>query len=52
MYWINHRNASEDLNLGAIMSLWLNSSSPEEERAYAAPFPAEEYIQGARQFPA
>ncbi|HAK51572.1 MAG TPA: haloalkane dehalogenase [Gammaproteobacteria bacterium] len=51
MYWIKHCDASDDFNPGAMMSLWLNSCSAEEQRAYAAPFPAEEYLQGARQFP-
>jgi haloalkane dehalogenase len=51
MYWIRHCDASEDFNPGAIMSLWLNNCSAEEERGYAAPFPGEEYKQGARQFP-
>jgi haloalkane dehalogenase len=51
MYWIRHCADSDDLNPGAIMSLWLNSCSVGEQNAYAAPFPAEEYKQGARQFP-
>jgi len=51
MYWIKHCDVSDDFNPGAMMSLWLNSCSAEEQRAYAAPFPAEEYKQGARQFP-
>ena len=51
MYWIKHCAESEDLNPGAIMRLWLNNCSNEEERAYAAPFPSEEYKQGARAFP-
>jgi hypothetical protein len=33
------------------MSLWLNSCSEEEMRGYLAPFPSEEYKQGARRFP-
>ncbi len=51
MYWIRHCDASDDFNPGAMMSLWLKSCTAEEQRAYAAPFPAEEYKQGARQFP-
>ena len=51
MYWIRHCAESDDLNPGAIMRLWLNNCSDEEEYAYAAPFPSEEYKQGARQFP-
>lgn len=51
MYWIRHCAESDDLNPGAIMRLWLNNCSDEEERAYAAPFPSEEYMPGARQFP-
>ena len=33
------------------MSLWLNNCTMGEQHAYAAPFPAEEYKQGARCFP-
>jgi haloalkane dehalogenase len=51
MYWIRHCDASDDLNPGAIMSLWLNDCTAGEQHAYAAPFPAEEYMQGARRFP-
>lgn len=51
MYWIRHCAESDDLNPGAIMRLWLNKCSDDEERAYAAPFPSEEYKRGARQFP-
>lgn len=51
MYWIRHCDASDDLDPGAIMSLWLNHCTAGEQRAYAAPFPSEAYLQGARQFP-
>ena len=51
MYWIKHCAESDDFNPGEIMSLWLNSCSEEEKRGYSAPFPSEEYKQGARRFP-
>ena len=51
MYWIRHCAESDDFDPGKIMSLWLNSCSAEEKRAYSAPFPSEEHKQGARRFP-
>lgn len=51
MYWIRHCAESPDFEPGEIMSLWLNTCSAEEKRGYAAPFPGEDYKQGARRFP-
>ena len=51
MYWVRHCDAFEDFNPGLLVRLSLNSCSDEEFAAYAAPFPSEEYMQGARQFP-
>jgi haloalkane dehalogenase len=51
MYWIRHCAESVDFDPGKIMSLWLNNCSAEEQRGYAAPFPGEEFKQGARRFP-
>lgn len=51
MYWIKHCAESDDINPGKIMSLWLNDCTEEDQRAYAAPFPNEEYMRGPRQFP-
>ena len=51
MYWIKFCDGYPDFDPGQIMSMWLNNCSDEERRAYAAPFPSEEYKQGAREFP-
>jgi len=51
MYWIKFCDSYPDFDPGQIMSMWLNDCSKEEQRAYAAPFPSEEYMQGAREFP-
>ena len=51
MYWIRFCDAYPDFDPGEIVALWLNDCSAAERRAYSAPFPAEEYRQGARQFP-
>ncbi|MGI9293313.1 MAG: haloalkane dehalogenase, partial [Pseudomonadales bacterium] len=51
MYWIKFADGYPDFDPGQIMSMWLNECSAEERRAYAAPFPNEEYMQGAREFP-
>ena len=51
MYWIRFCDAYPDFDPGEIVALWLNDCSAAERRAYSAPFPAEEYKQGARQFP-
>ncbi|MEM7020192.1 MAG: haloalkane dehalogenase [Pseudomonadota bacterium] len=51
MYWVRHCDAYEDFNPGLLVRLSLNNCSDEEFAAYSAPFPSEEYKQGARQFP-
>ncbi len=51
MYWVKHCDAAEDFHPANVMKTALKSCSEEEYRAWAAPFPSEEYIQGARQFP-
>ena len=51
MYWIRFCDAYPDFDPGEIVALWLNDCSAAERRAYSAPFPSEEYKQGARQFP-
>ena len=51
MYWVRHCDAHPDFHPADVMRTALNHCSEEEYRAWAAPFPTEEYIQGARQFP-
>ena len=51
MYWVRHCDAYEDFNPGALIEMFLNNCSPQEGVGYSAPFPSEEYMQGARQFP-
>lgn len=51
MYWVRHCDAYEDFNPGLLVRLSLKNCSDEEFAAYCAPFPGEEFMQGARQFP-
>jgi len=51
MYWVRHCDAIEDFDPAMVIRASLNACSDEEYAAYAAPFPSEEYMQGARQFP-
>lgn len=51
MYWVRHCDAHEDFHPAEVMKLSLGHCSEDDYRAWAAPFPSEEYIQGARQFP-
>ena len=51
MYWIRHCDAYPDFSPAEVISLTLRQCTDEQRRAYAAPFPSEEYQQGARQFP-
>lgn len=51
MYWIRHCDAYVDFQPAEVMKMSLRHCSEEEYRAWAAPFPAEAYVQGARQFP-
>jgi haloalkane dehalogenase len=51
MYWVRHCDAYPDFHPAEVMKLSLKHCSDEEYRAWAAPFPSEAYMQGARQFP-
>lgn len=51
MYWVRHCDEHPDFHPAEVMKASLKNCSDEECRAWAAPFPSEEYIQGARQFP-
>ena len=51
MYWVRHTDGHPDFQPADVMRLTLNQCDDEEYRAWAAPFPSEEYIAGARQFP-
>ena len=51
MYWVRHCDAIENFDPAMVVRSSLRSCSDEEYAAYAAPFPSEEYMQGARQFP-
>ena len=51
MFWIRHCDAYPEFDPGDIISHWVNNCSAEEKRAYSAPFPSEEFMQGAREFP-
>jgi haloalkane dehalogenase len=51
MYWVKHCDAYKDFNPAMVVRASLKRCSDAEFAAYAAPFPAEEYMQGARQFP-
>ena len=51
MYWVRHCDAHPDFHPADVMRASLAHCSEDEYRAWAAPFPSEDYIQGARQFP-
>ena len=51
MFWVQHCGAYAGFRPEEILRLWLRNPSEDEIRAYAAPFPSEEYLQGVRQFP-
>ena len=51
MYWVRHCDAHPDFHPAEVMKLSLKHCSDAEYRAWAAPFPSEAYVQGARQFP-
>lgn len=51
MYWVRHSDAHPDFHPGVHMKLVLGQCDDEEYRAWSAPFPSEEYMAGARQFP-
>ena len=49
-YWIKHCDSHPDFHPAIIMMQSMGGDE-EERRAWAAPFPSEDYIAGARQFP-
>lgn len=51
MYWVRHCDAWPGFHPGEILSLMTKECDEEERRAWAAPFPSEDYLAGARQFP-
>ncbi|MEQ8859038.1 MAG: haloalkane dehalogenase [Pseudomonadales bacterium] len=51
MYWVKHCDAYPDFDPAMVVRASLKQCSDAEYAAYAAPFPSEEYLQGARQFP-
>ncbi len=51
MYWVRHCDAYPDFHPAEVMKTSLKHCSEQEYRAWAAPFPSDEYMQGARQFP-
>jgi haloalkane dehalogenase len=51
MYWVRHCDEHPDFHPAEVMKLSLKSCTDDEYQAWAAPFPSEEYFQGARQFP-
>lgn len=54
MYWIKHCRDYAEFSPAAIVGLSVRREggiSEQEVAAYAAPFPSEEYLQGARRFP-
>ena len=51
MYWAKHCAEYPDYDPADVLRLWLRDPTDEEIQAYAAPFPSDEYRQGARQFP-
>ena len=51
MYWVKHCDAFADFDPAMVIRGSLNNCTDKEYAAYAAPFPSEEFMQGARQFP-
>ncbi len=51
MYWVRHTDKHPDFHPAEVMKATLNHCDDEEYRAWAAPFPGEAYMAGARQFP-
>ncbi len=52
MYWIKHCDSYPDLKVSNVVAMSSGGDIAESLRkAYDAPFPAEEYLQAARQFP-
>lgn len=51
MYWVKHCDAYAPFDPAMVVRASLKQCSDAEYAAYAAPFPSEAYMQGARQFP-
>ncbi|MEM9621530.1 MAG: haloalkane dehalogenase [Pseudomonadota bacterium] len=51
MYWVRHCDEHPDFHPAEVMRMSLKHCDEEEYRAWAAPFPDETYMAGARQFP-
>lgn len=51
MYWVRHADEHPDFYPAEVMKGSLNHCDEEEYRAWSAPFPSEEFMAGARQFP-
>jgi len=51
MYWMKHSQASPDFDPAVVVRGSLKHCTDEEYAAWAAPFPSEEYMAGARVFP-
>ena len=51
MYWMKHGEASPDFDPANVVRGSLKHCTDEEYAAWAAPFPSEEYMAGARVFP-
>jgi len=51
MYWVRHCDEHPDFHPAEVMKASLRHCDEAEYRAWAAPFPAPEYMAGARQFP-
>lgn len=50
LHWVKFAAESPGFNVGGILNMG-GKLSPGEQAAYDAPFPSEEYLAGARQFP-
>ena len=50
IYWVRHCDAYEDFSPGAVIEMSLHNCLAQDAAGYRAPFPSEEYMQGARQF--
>lgn len=51
MYWVRHCDAYPAFDPALVVRASLKRCSDAEYAAYAAPFPSEAYLQGAREFP-
>lgn len=51
MYWVRHCDSYPEFNPGLLVQASLKNCTEAEAVCYSAPFPAEQYKAGARQFP-